>query len=90
MKDGHIDDFDLERIVKAVQEDMEVIPIERPEVIVKNEDSDSDDSHVVNLDDLHCTCSDYTYNCESEAKKTDQPRYCKHLYCVVFKRAGML
>lgn len=90
MKDGHIDDFDLERIIKAVEEDMQLKPIEKPEVVIRNPHTDSDDSHVVNLNELHCTCKDYSFNCKSERRKTDQPRYCKHIYYAMFKKIGML
>lgn len=90
MKEGYIDDFDLQRVIRAVQHDMELKPIEKPEVVVEDTDSDSDEAHVVNLERKDCTCDDYEFNCESSSKETNQPRYCKHLYYVAFKKVDFL
>lgn len=90
MEVGYIDDFDLERIIKAVEEEMEIEPIEKPEVVVKNLDSDSDSAHVVNLNALTCTCDDYEYNCTGRESETQDEKYCKHVFNVVFKRNGLI
>jgi len=83
MIDGVITKHDLDRIVDAVEHEMEVKPIEKPRVVVKDTESDSDDSHMVNIEDLTCSCKDFEYNCNDE-------EYCKHLFHVVFRKHGML
>lgn len=83
MKEGSITKHDLERIIRAVEHDMELHPIEKPEVIVQDKDSDTDEGHVVNIDKLNCTCSDMQYNCSDG-------QYCKHIFYAVFKKHRML
>lgn len=83
MKEGHIDKFDLERIIRAVEHDMEINPLEKPRVVVKDLDSENGDGHVVNLDRMDCTCDDYEYNCDSD-------QYCKHVFRAVFEKHRML
>lgn len=83
MRQGHISKHDLERIIDGVEHEMIITPLEKPRVRVNDLDSDSDDAHVVNLDELSCTCPDYEYNCTER-------EYCKHIYAVVFKKHGMI
>jgi hypothetical protein len=90
MEHQYIDDFDLERIVKAVEEDLHIKPIERPEVVVKNYSKDEPTGHVVNLDRMECTCKDYEYNCKPTAKEIGDNKACKHLYRVVLEKHDML
>lgn len=90
MEQGYVDDFDLERIIRAIEEEFEVRPIDKPKVLVRRKGDDSDDSHVVNLDRLDCTCEDYIYNCERHENETGDPKYCKHIWHAVFVRAGLL
>jgi hypothetical protein len=83
MKEGTITKDDLDRIVKAVEHEMKIKPVEQPRVVVKDIESESDDAHMVNLDDLHCSCSDFKYNCPENV-------YCKHILHVIFKKHGMI
>lgn len=83
MKQGTITKDDLNRIVKAVEHEMEIKPIEEPKVVVEDKESDSDDAHIVDLHDLHCTCSDFEYNCIENM-------YCKHIFHVVFRKHGLI
>lgn len=83
MKEGYIDAHDLERIVAAIEHEMKVEPIEQPEVVVTDLESDSEISHVVNLERMDCTCDDYEYNCDEE-------EYCKHIFRAVFEKFRML
>lgn len=83
MKEGLITSHDLERIITAVEHKMEIRPLDKPEVVVKDLDSDSDEGHVVNLDRLDCTCSDFEHNCDSK-------QYCKHIFRAVFEKHRML
>lgn len=83
MKSGHIDKFDLERIIKSVEHEYSIEPIEKPRVAVGDDDTDRDDSHVVNLKELTCTCDDFKYNC-------DENQYCKHIYRTVFEKHRMV
>lgn len=85
-----MDDFDLKRIVKAVEEDLRVKPIEKPKVVVQNHSKDEPEGHVVNLDELTCTCEDYEYNCQSEEKEVGDNKYCKHLFRVIFEKHSMI
>lgn len=90
MEDGYIDDFDMERIISAVEEDMDLRPIEKPKVVVQNHESKTGDSHVVNLEESTCTCDDYQFNCKKEANRTGRDRSCKHILFVAFKRAEII
>lgn len=90
MEDGYIDDFDLKRIVKAVEEDLRIKPIEKPKVVVKNHSKEDVAGHVVNLDRMNCTCDDYEYNCQSGEREIGDNKFCKHLYRVVFEKHSML
>lgn len=83
MREGKITKHDLERIIDAVEHEMEVEPLEKPRVAITDLESKSDDSHVVDMQTLTCTCSDFEYNCNSG-------QYCKHIYSVVFRRHRML
>jgi len=83
MRAGTISKHDLERIIDAVEHQMEIKPIEEPRVVIKDTDTDSDTSHIVNLYRLTCTCEDYEYNCKKH-------EYCKHIFHVVFKKHGMM
>lgn len=83
MKEGNITKHDLERIIDAVEHEMELNPLEKPKVAVQDLESKGDDSHVVDMERLSCTCPDYEYNCDSS-------EYCKHIYTVVFRRHRML
>lgn len=90
MEHQYIDDFDLKRIVKAVEEDLHVQPLERPEVVVENHSKEEITGHVVNLSRMDCTCDDYEYNCQGEKKDVGDNKFCKHIYRVVFEKHGML
>lgn len=90
MEAGYIDDFDLKRIVKAVEENLHIRPIEKPEVVVENHDKEEITGHVVNLRRMDCTCDDYEYNCQSEAKDIGDNKYCKHIIRVVLEKHDML
>ena len=83
MKEGLITKHDLDRIINAVEHEMKLKPIEKPKVVVKDLESDSDDSHVVDMEALNCTCSDFKYNCDST-------ECCKHIWRAVFERHRML
>jgi methyl coenzyme M reductase subunit D len=83
MREGKITKHDLERIIDAVEHEMEVEPLDKPRVAVSDLESESDDSHVVDIQTLTCTCPDFEYNCRSG-------QYCKHIYSVVFRRHRML
>lgn len=90
MESGYIDDFDLKRIISAVEEDLSVSPIEKPEVVVENRTDDEVRGHVVNLKRMDCTCEDYEYNCKPEEEDIGDNKFCKHIYRVVFEKHGML
>lgn len=83
MKQGTITKDDIDRIVKAVEHEMKIKPIDKPKVVVEDIESDSDDAHIVDLGELHCTCSDFEYNCRDGV-------YCKHLIHVVFRKHGLI
>lgn len=83
MEEGTITSHELERIITAVEHEMKLNPIEKPQVVVKDLDSDSDEGHVVNLSKLTCTCDDFEYNCDSN-------QYCKHVFRVVFEKHGLV
>jgi len=88
MKEGYIDEFDIKRIVKAVEETFKIEQIEKGKYVISNEDSTDD--HVTDLVSLHCTCKDYKYNCKSKESKTEDEKYCKHIYRAMFEVHGML
>jgi len=90
MKDGYIDDFDLKRIIKAVEEDLVVKPLEKPEVVVQHHKDDNTTAHVVNLEKLTCTCEDFKFNCKPEEKELGDNKYCKHLIRAVLEKHRML
>lgn len=90
MERGYIDDFDLERIIRAVEEDLEIQPMDYPEIVVRNTTEDEPTGHVVNLDDLVCTCPDFEYTCQSEEGNAGDNKYCKHIIRVVFEKHRML
>jgi len=83
MKNGLITKHDLDRIINAVEHEMKIRPADKPRVVVKDIESDSDDSHVVDMEALTCSCKDYKYNC-------DETEYCKHIYRVIFEKHRML
>lgn len=83
MREGVITKHDLDRIINAVEHEMKIKPIEKPKVVIKDLESESDESHIVNLDKLTCTCKDYEYNC-------NENQYCKHIYNIVFKKHKMI
>jgi len=83
MKNGLITKHDLDRIINAVEHEMKIRPADKPRVIVKDLESDSDDSHIVDIEALECTCKDFKYNCKDG-------EYCKHCYHVVFKKHRMI
>lgn len=89
MEEGYIDEFDIKRIVSAVEHDMEIEPIEQPEVIVRDKDG-SGTAHVVNIKALTCSCDDYEYNCRKRTDELADDKYCKHIYRVAFERMRML
>lgn len=90
MKEGYVDDFDLMRIVNAIEDELVLKPLEQPEVVVQNHTGDDTTGHIVNLDSMDCTCEDYKYNCKSEMKSTSDNKYCKHIYRVVLEKHRML
>jgi len=73
----------LERMRKAVDNDLELKIQERPKVVVTDHTTDSGSSHVVNMDKAECTCDDFEYNCTHR-------EFCKHVWYATFKRAGMV
>lgn len=73
----------VERIRRAIVHDFEFEVMEEPEVVVTDLETGDDEFHVVDLDDLHCTCEDFEYNCGSG-------EYCKHIFFTTFKRVGLL
>lgn len=83
MKQGHITKFDLDRIITAVEHEMEINVLEQPELVVKDLDSETGEGHVVNLEHMDCTCEDYEYNC-------DPDEYCKHIFRAVFEKFRMI
>jgi len=80
MKEGLITKHDLDRIVNAVEHEMELKPVEKPRVVVKDLESKSDESHIVNLEkgNISCTCKDWKYNCK-------EGEYCKHCFRAMFE-----
>lgn len=89
MEQGYIDEFDLERIISAVEEDLRLKPIEKPKVVVQNHSKEDPTAHIVNTEQLTCTCEDYDFNCEYEERQIGDNKYCKHIYFVVFKKLRM-
>lgn len=83
MKEGEPTKHQLERIIRAIEHEMEIRPLEKPEVVVQDITSDSGDGHVVNLEKLRCSCSDFEYNCEPG-------EYCKHIWRAVFEKHRMI
>jgi|APHM01.1.fsa_nt_gi SWIM zinc finger. len=83
MQQGKATEHQLKRILKSIDNDINIQPIEKPKVVVEDTDSDTDESHIVNIDNLTCTCSDMEYNCSDG-------QYCKHVFHVVFRKHGML
>jgi len=83
MKQGLITKHDLDRIINAAEHEMQIKPVEKPRVVVKDLESESDESHIVDLDKPSCTCKDFEYNCKDN-------EYCKHIFHVVFRKHGML
>lgn len=83
MKQGKITKFDIERIIRAVEHELKVKPLEKPRVVVKDLDTEGDEGHVVDLDKLECTCDDYEYNC-------GEHQSCKHIHYAVLVRAGLI
>ena len=83
MKEGNPTKHQLERIIRAIEHEMEIRPLEKPEVVVQDKDSDSGDGHIVNLDKMTCTCHDFDFNCENG-------EYCKHLFRAVFEKHRMI
>jgi len=73
----------VDRLRKAVENDMELVLLDEPEVAVTDHTSDSDSTHIVNADTHACTCKDYQHNCANG-------EYCKHVWYTVLKRVGML
>jgi hypothetical protein len=83
MRQGNATEHQLQRILKSIDHELCIEPIERPKVVVKDKNSDSDESHTVNIEQLTCTCKDMEYNCSSG-------QYCKHVFHVIFRKHGML
>lgn len=83
MKRGEITEHQLERIVKAVNHNIDVTQLYDETYAVSDGDSESEEDHVVHTDDLYCSCGDYEYNCGAG-------QYCKHVYAVVFYTSGLL
>lgn len=83
MKSGTITEHDLQRIITAVEHKMDVQPLEEPQVLVHDLDSDTEEGHIVDLDKMICTCSDFEYNCSNE-------QYCKHVFRTIFEKHHML
>ena len=73
----------LERMRKAVDNDMELKVEEKPNVVVRDHTTDGGNGHVVNLERTDCTCEDFEYNCQNG-------EFCKHIWYATFKRAGMV
>jgi hypothetical protein len=83
MQQGKATEHQLKRILKSINHELRIEPIEKPKVIVKDIDSNTDESHIVNIEQLTCTCKDMEYNCSDG-------QYCKHIFHVVFKKHDML
>lgn len=73
----------IERMKRAVDEDLELDIQEKPNVLVHNNTGDDKRTHVVDVVNKECSCSDYEYNC-------NRGEYCKHIWFIVFKRSGIL
>jgi hypothetical protein len=90
MKDGYIDDFDILRVVSAVEDELVIKPIEQPRVVVQNQTGDDTTAHVVNLDTLECTCEDFEYNCKPKMKTMFYNNDGKQKFRVVLEKHRML
>jgi hypothetical protein len=90
MKEEHIDKFDLERIINAVEDELTVEEVERGEYDVTSHKDDGDDTYRVNLKKLMCSCPDYKYNCEAKTVDGEDTKMCKHLYRAMFEVHGIL
>lgn len=83
MISGSKTEHQVKRFKSAISHSMSVVDWDDREFIVEDNDSDTDESHVVNLLDYSCTCEDYMYNCSPG-------QYCKHIYRVVLNLHGMI
>ena len=90
MQEGNITKHQLERLITAVEHEMDIDPLVEPRVAVTDRDSDSNEAHVVDMDNLTCTCSDYEYNCKPEEDSPSDSKYCKHVFRAVFEKHRML
>lgn len=73
----------FERITKAVEHEFEWELVDKPRIAVKDLDSDTDESHVVNAKSLLCSCRDFEYNCSDG-------EFCKHVWFLVLKQGNMI
>lgn len=83
MQEGKPTKHQIERCIRAIEHSMELKPLEKPEVVVYDKDSDTGEGHIVNLDEMTCTCKDFEFNC-------DDGEYCKHQWRVVLEKHGMI
>lgn len=88
MKDGYVDEFDIKRIIKSVEESFDIHQIEKGKYAMSSKDSS--DSHITDLVSLHCTCKDYKYNCKGEESIDGDEKYCKHIYRAIFEVHSVL
>jgi hypothetical protein len=83
MKEGTITSHEVERILAAVEHDMDVEVLDENRIAISDNDTDSDSTHIVNLSMLTCSCPDYEYRCNED-------QYCKHIFRAIFVELGML
>lgn len=73
----------FERLTKAVKHDFRYELVKEPRIAVTDVTSDSNESHVVNVKSLLCSCDDFEYNCIEGV-------YCKHIWFLVLKQGNMI
>jgi predicted nucleic acid-binding Zn finger protein len=83
MQQGKATEHQLKRIMRSINHELHIHPIEEPKVVVKYIHAKSDEEYIVNIEELTCTCEDMKYNCSDG-------QYCKHIFHVVFKKHDML
>lgn len=85
MKEEHIDKFDLDRIISAVEDKYEVNEVDKSRYKVWNKEKEDPEKHSVNLRTLECTCPDYKYNCQKKERELGDTKVCKHIIHAIFK-----
>lgn len=90
MEEGYIDEFDIKRIVSAIEEKFNLEQIEKGKYKIEHEDGSGSGPHVVDLKTLHCSCDDFEYNCQPKENELGDSKHCKHLYHSMFRVHSML